>query len=50
MGFTAFAKGGVLPVAILGSADFDVSEIDISSLLLEGVAPLRGNYEMSPHR
>ena len=33
-------KGGVLPVAILGSEDFDVSDIDIGSLLLEGVAPL----------
>ena len=35
---------GVLPVAILGSKDFDVTEIDVSSLLLEGtVAPLRWN-------
>jgi hypothetical protein len=35
-------KGGVLPVAVLGC---DVSQIDVSSLLLEGVAPLRHNYE-----
>jgi hypothetical protein len=35
-------KGGVLPVAVLGS---DVSRIDVSSLLLEGVAPLRHSYE-----
>jgi hypothetical protein len=27
---------GVLPVAILGTEDFDVSEIDVSSILLEG--------------
>jgi hypothetical protein len=33
-------KGGVLPVAILGTDDFDVSEIDVSTVLLEGVAPL----------
>jgi hypothetical protein len=33
-------KGGVLPVAILGSATFDVTAIDVSSLRLEGVAPL----------
>ncbi len=33
-------KGGVLPVAILGSEDFDVGDIEIESLLLEGVAPL----------
>jgi hypothetical protein len=33
-------KGGVLPVAVLGSSSLDVSDIDISSLRLEGVAPL----------
>ena len=38
-------KGGVLPVAILGSSSFDVNDIDVSSLLLEGVAPLRHDYE-----
>lgn len=32
---------GVIPVAILGSADFDVSQIDPSTILLEGVAPVR---------
>jgi len=36
---------GVLPVAILGSADFDVTLIDPASLLLNGVAPLRWSYE-----
>lgn len=38
-------KGGVLPVAILGTADLDVYEIDVSSLLLAGVAPIRHNYD-----
>jgi len=36
---------GVLPVAVLGSADLDVLEIDPSSILLEGVAPVRWSYE-----
>jgi hypothetical protein len=35
---------GVLPVAILGTEDFDVMSIDPSTVLLEGVAPLRYNY------
>jgi hypothetical protein len=34
---------GVTPVALLGSESFDVAEIDPSTLLLEGVAPLRWN-------
>jgi hypothetical protein len=34
-------KGGVLPVAILGAASFDVTDMDVSSLLLQGVAPIR---------
>ena len=38
-------KGGILPVAILGSASLDVHDIDVSSLILEGVAPIRSNYE-----
>jgi hypothetical protein len=33
-------KGGVLPVAILGDAAFDVHDIDVSTLLLESVPPL----------
>jgi hypothetical protein len=33
-------KGGVLPVAILGSESFNVRDIDIASVRLEGVAPL----------
>ncbi len=34
-------KGGVLTVAILGTEDFDVSEIDMSSLRLENASALR---------
>jgi len=36
---------GVLPVAILGTADFDVLEVDPVSVRLEGVAPLRSALE-----
>jgi len=36
---------GVLPVAVLGSEGFDVTTIDIASIRLEGVAPIRSNYE-----
>ncbi len=36
---------GVIPVAILGTADFDVSEVDPSTVMLEGVAPLRWSME-----
>ena len=36
---------GVLPVAILGMEDFDVSDVDMSSVGLEGVAPIRFDYE-----
>ena len=38
-------KGGVMPAAIVGTESFDVTEIDVSTLLLEGVAPLRSSYE-----
>ncbi len=34
-------KGGKMPVAILGGEGFDVTEIDISTVRLNGVAPLR---------
>ncbi len=34
-------KHGVLHVAILGTKDFDVTQIDPASIRLEGVAPLR---------
>jgi len=36
---------GVLPVAILGSETFDVNSIDIVSVRLAGVAPVRSGYE-----
>jgi len=36
---------GVLPVAIVGTEDFDVTQIDLTSVELEGVAPLRWALE-----
>ena len=37
---------GILPVSILGSNDYDVMEIDVSSLLLEGqIPPLRSSFQ-----
>jgi len=36
---------GVLPVAILGSEDFDVTTIDIASIRLADVAPIRSSCE-----
>jgi hypothetical protein len=36
---------GVLPVAILGTEDLDVFDIDLSSISLEGVAPVRNDLE-----
>ena len=36
---------GVVPVAILGNEDFDVTDIDPSTILLEGIAPVRWNIE-----
>ncbi len=36
---------GVLPVAILGSEDLDVTTIDVTSIRLAGVAPIRSSYE-----
>jgi hypothetical protein len=38
-------KKGVLPVAILGTEDFDVTQIDPASVELTGVAPLRWAFE-----
>ena len=37
----------MLPAAIVGSADFDVLQIDPDTLLLNGIAPLRWSYEDS---
>jgi hypothetical protein len=36
---------GVLPVAILGSEDLDVTTIDLESIFLEGVPPIRSSVE-----
>jgi len=36
---------GVLPVAILGTADIDVTTIDLSTITLQGVSPLRSGLE-----
>jgi len=38
-------SSGVLPVAILGTADFDVTTIDPTSIRLAGVSPLRSSFE-----
>jgi streptogramin lyase len=38
-------KNGVVPAALLGTDDFDVSNVDVYSLLLEGVPPIRTNIE-----
>jgi hypothetical protein len=35
---------GVVPVALLGGDGFDVGQIDLGTLRLEGVAPLRTDY------
>lgn len=35
---------GVLPVALLGTDDLDVMDVDTSTILLEGVAPLRCEF------
>jgi probable HAF family extracellular repeat protein len=36
---------GVLPAAILGTADFDVTQVDVATVRLEGISPLRSNLE-----
>ncbi len=36
---------GVLPVAILGTDDLDVTTIDLNTIRLMGVAPVRSDYE-----
>jgi len=45
-------QNGVVPIAILGTADFDVTQIDPSTVRLEGVEPLRWAYEdvTTPHQ
>jgi hypothetical protein len=39
------ASRGVLPAVISGSEDFDVNTIDVATIRLEGIAPIRSNYE-----
>jgi hypothetical protein len=36
---------GVLPIAILGTEDFDVMTVDPATVLLEGVSPLRWEFK-----
>jgi hypothetical protein len=36
---------GVLPVAVLGTASFDATEIDVTTVSVLGVTPLRSNLE-----
>ena len=36
---------GLLPAAILGTTDFDVKEVNPASIRLEGVPPVRWNFE-----
>ncbi|MCK4776282.1 MAG: T9SS type A sorting domain-containing protein, partial [Candidatus Krumholzibacteria bacterium] len=38
-------KGGVMPAALVGGLCFDVSNVDLSTLLLKGVPPLKSSYE-----
>ena len=38
-------SSGVLPIAILGTDDYDVTTIDPTSIRLAGVEPLRSGYE-----
>ncbi|GAG39311.1 unnamed protein product [marine sediment metagenome] len=35
----------MLPVAVLGTEDFDVNTIDVASVRLAGVAPIRSSFE-----
>ncbi|MHC4671990.1 MAG: beta-xylosidase family glycoside hydrolase [Planctomycetota bacterium] len=38
-------SSGIVPVALLGSEDLDVMDIDPGSVELEGVSPIHNNYE-----
>ena len=38
-------KKGVLPVAILGTENFDVTQVNVNTVQLEGIAPLRSSLE-----
>jgi len=39
------ASRGVLPVAVLGSVEFDVTQIDATTVRLAGVPPVRSGYD-----
>ena len=38
-------SSGILPVAVLGSNDYDITTIDPASIRLIGIEPLRSSYE-----
>jgi len=38
-------SNGKLPAALMGSSTFDIGNVDVSSLLLEGIAPLKTRVE-----
>lgn len=38
-------KEGVIPVALIGTSDFDVSEVNVGTLMLEGVLPSHTSEE-----
>jgi hypothetical protein len=38
-------SGGMLPLALLGSEELDVSEIDVATIRLAGVEPVRSSFE-----
>lgn len=38
-------SSGILPVAVLGSNDYDITTIDPASIRLAGIEPLRSSYE-----
>jgi len=45
-GNSAHGQGkAVLPVAIMGTADFDVHDIDLATVTLNGTSPVRWHYE-----
>jgi outer membrane protein assembly factor BamB len=39
-------KQGVIPAALLGAEDFDVHEVDVSTLLLEGIPPVGSRFDL----
>ena len=36
---------GILPVAVLGTMDFSVTDVDVTTVQLEGISPLREDWE-----